>query len=49
MNAENVIMVGDSIDDMMAGYRAGAGTILLRSHVNQSVENVPETDCVVDR
>lgn len=27
----NLIMVGDSLDDMAAGYRAGAATILLAS------------------
>lgn len=42
-------MVGDSIDDMLAGYRAGAGTILIRSDVNQHIEDIPETDCCVNR
>lgn len=46
---ENVIMVGDSIDDMQAGFRAGAGTILIRSDVNEHVTDKKETDVVVHR
>ena len=30
-----VIMVGDSIDDMVAGYRAGAATVLLANEENE--------------
>jgi histidinol phosphatase-like enzyme len=41
-------MVGDSIDDMQAGYRAGATTILLQSPVNSHINDLPETDAVVD-
>jgi HAD superfamily hydrolase (TIGR01509 family) len=46
---ENLIMVGDSIDDMQAGYRAGAATILLESDVNKHVKDAPETDISVTR
>lgn len=42
-------MVGDSIDDMCAGYRAGAGTILVKSDVNDHIEDVKETDAVVNQ
>lgn len=40
-------MVGDSIDDMMAGRRAGAGTILIQTDVNDHVRNAYETDVTV--
>jgi HAD superfamily hydrolase (TIGR01509 family) len=46
---ENLIMVGDSIDDMQAGYRAGAATILLESDVNKHVKDAPETDVSIAR
>lgn len=36
--AERVIMVGDSIDDMTAGYKAGAATVLLSSKDNEGLE-----------
>lgn len=42
-------MVGDSIDDMLAGYYAGAGTVLIRSHANTGLDTIPETDCAIDR
>lgn len=44
---ENLVMVGDSIDDMMAGRRAGAGTILIQTDVNDHVRNAYETDVTV--
>lgn len=47
VNPENVIMVGDSIDDMLAGYRAGAATVLVSSDVNGHINDVPETDIVI--
>lgn len=47
MDSENVVMVGDSIDDMLAGYRAGAATVLVSSDVNGHIEDAPETDVVV--
>lgn len=47
VDSENVVMVGDSIDDMLAGYRAGAATVLVSSDVNGHIEDAPETDVVV--
>ncbi len=32
--AEGLIMVGDSVDDMVAGYKAGAATVLLVNEGN---------------
>lgn len=46
---KNLIMVGDSVDDMTAGYRAGAATILLQSDVNTHLNGAKETDFVVNR
>lgn len=42
-------MVGDSVDDMLAGHRAGTTTILLESDVNGHLKEAPETDYVVKR
>ena len=42
-------MVGDSIDDMTAGYEAGAVTILLRSEGKEELEGDERTDVVVGR
>jgi len=42
-------MVGDSVDDMAAGYRAGALTVLLRSPDKEDLEDDEQTDVVVDR
>ena len=47
MNGSDVIMVGDSIDDMAAGRRAGAATVLLRNEVNGELVGHEFTDCVV--
>ena len=44
-----LIMVGDSIDDMVAGYEAGAATVLLRSPGKEELEGDERTDLVVDR
>lgn len=44
-----VLMVGDSIDDMSAGRRAGATTVLLRNTVNTELVGDSSTDCVIDR
>ena len=44
-----LIMVGDSIDDIIAGHDAGAATVLLRSPGKEDVEEDPRTDLVVDR
>jgi phosphoglycolate phosphatase-like HAD superfamily hydrolase len=47
--AKNLIMVGDSVDDMTAGYRAGAATVLLLSDVNAHLVEHEHTDLVVKR
>ncbi|KAK1046550.1 hypothetical protein LTR12_009964 [Friedmanniomyces endolithicus] len=44
-----LIMVGDSIDDMVAGYEAGALTVLLRSEGKEELEVDPRTDVVISR
>ncbi|KAK9464629.1 HAD-like domain-containing protein [Lipomyces arxii] len=49
IDPENAIMVGDSVDDMLAGHRAGVTTILLESEVNGHLKEAPETDVVVQR
>ncbi|KAL9033983.1 MAG: hypothetical protein Q9180_005658 [Flavoplaca navasiana] len=36
--ADSLIMVGDSMDDMVAGYKAGAATVLLSSKDNEGLE-----------
>ncbi|KAH7350887.1 HAD-like domain-containing protein [Rhexocercosporidium sp. MPI-PUGE-AT-0058] len=48
-DASQVIMVGDSIDDMTAGYTAGAATVLLVNDVNAHLENHEHTDLVVSQ
>lgn len=45
----NVIMVGDSVDDMAAGKSAGATTILLQSDVNGHLNADPRTDLVINQ
>lgn len=42
-------VVGDSIDDMTAGRRAGAATVLLVNDVNSHLADHDHTDLVVDR
>lgn len=44
-----LIMVGDSIDDIIAGHDAGAATVLLRSEGKEDLEKDPRTDLVIDR
>jgi HAD superfamily hydrolase (TIGR01549 family) len=44
---DSLIMVGDSIDDMTAGYRAGAATVLLVNDVNKHLVEHQHTDLVV--
>ncbi|KAK0355572.1 hypothetical protein LTR91_009910 [Friedmanniomyces endolithicus] len=44
-----LIMVGDSIDDMVAGYEAGALTVLLKSEGKEELEVDPRTDVVISR
>lgn len=42
-------MVGDSIDDMKAGFSAGAATVLLGNSVNEELWEHECTDLVVKR
>jgi HAD superfamily hydrolase (TIGR01549 family) len=44
---DSLIMVGDSIDDMTAGHRAGAATVLLVNEVNKHLSDHEHTDVVV--
>lgn len=44
-----IVMVGDSVDDMVAGYEAGALTVLLRSAGKETLEADERTDVVIDR
>ncbi|KAK9237902.1 HAD-like domain-containing protein [Lipomyces kononenkoae] len=46
---KHLIMVGDSVDDMLAGHRAGVTTILLESDANGHLKDATETDVVVPR
>lgn len=46
---ESLIMVGDSIDDMTAGWSAGAATVLLVNDVNVHLAEHEHTDLVVER
>lgn len=48
-DASGLIMVGDSIDDMTAGHRAGAATVLLANPTNQHLAEHPHTDLVITR
>jgi phosphoglycolate phosphatase-like HAD superfamily hydrolase len=43
----SLIMVGDSIDDMTAGFRAGAATVLLVNEANKHLAKHEHTDLVV--
>ena len=45
----NFIMVGDSVDDLAAGYRAGAATVLLVNEENEHLVGHEYTDLVVKR
>ncbi|PWW76417.1 HAD-like protein [Tuber magnatum] len=45
---EGLIMVGDSVDDITAGRRAGSATVLLANDVNRSLVAHENTDCVVE-
>eukprot|EP00455_Lapot_gusevi_P026819 TRINITY_DN2829_c0_g1_i2.p1 TRINITY_DN2829_c0_g1~~TRINITY_DN2829_c0_g1_i2.p1 ORF type:complete len:215 (-),score=38.45 TRINITY_DN2829_c0_g1_i2:13-657(-) len=49
ISTDQVIMVGDSIDDMLSGHRAGAYTMLLRQDVNQKIWQDPSVQCLMDR
>lgn len=44
-----MIMVGDSMDDMVAGYRAGAATVLLSSKDNEGLERHEYTGVAIER
>jgi len=46
---EGLIMVGDSIDDLAAGYRAGAATVLLVNDENSHLEGHEYCDLSVKR
>jgi HAD superfamily hydrolase (TIGR01509 family) len=46
-DAAGLIMVGDSIDDMTAGRRAGAATVLLANDVNRKLGGHEHTDLVI--
>lgn len=46
-DARGLIMVGDSIDDMTAGRRAGAATVLLVNDVNRHLAEHEHTDMVI--
>ena len=48
-DASGLLMVGDSIDDMTAGRRAGAATVLLVNDVNRHLAEHEHTDLVIDR
>ncbi|KAJ5972001.1 HAD-superfamily hydrolase subfamily IA variant 3 [Penicillium vulpinum] len=48
-NGENLIMVGDSIDDMTAGHMAGAATVLLLNELNVHLKEHPHTDLCIKR
>jgi len=42
-------MVGDSIDDIVAGYDAGAITVLVKSEGKEELEKDERTDVVIGR
>ncbi|KAI2624887.1 HAD-like protein [Hypoxylon sp. NC1633] len=48
-DASHLIMVGDSIDDMTAGHRAGAATVLLVNDANRHLAEHEHTDMVIER
>ncbi|RDA87129.1 hypothetical protein CP532_4247 [Ophiocordyceps camponoti-leonardi (nom. inval.)] len=48
-DASNLIMVGDSIDDMTAGRMAGAATVLLANDVNRHLVRHQHTDLTIER
>ncbi|CAE7014627.1 hypothetical protein CFE70_002543 [Pyrenophora teres f. teres 0-1] len=48
-DGNGLIMVGDSIDDMTAGYRAGAATVLLANNENQHLVQHKYTDFVIEQ
>ncbi|KAF2477051.1 HAD-like protein [Lindgomyces ingoldianus] len=46
---KSLIMVGDSLDDMTAGFKAGAATVLLVNNANEHLAKHQHTDLVVKR
>jgi hypothetical protein len=48
-SASNLIMVGDSIDDMTAGHEAGAATVLLVNPANEHLSSHDHTDLCITR
>lgn len=48
-DASQLIMVGDSIDDMTAGYKASAATVLLVNEVNAHLATHEHTDLCISR
>jgi phosphoglycolate phosphatase-like HAD superfamily hydrolase len=48
-DASALIMVGDSIDDITAGRRAGAKTVLLVNDVNRHLADHEHTDLAISR
>ncbi|KAK3988624.1 HAD-like domain-containing protein [Cladorrhinum sp. PSN332] len=48
-DASSLIMVGDSVDDITAGKRAGAKTVLLVNDVNEHLVEHEHTDLVISR
>lgn len=48
-DASGLIMVGDSIDDITAGRRAGAKTVLLVNDVNRHLADHEHTDLTITR
>ncbi|KAG9238095.1 HAD-like domain-containing protein [Amylocarpus encephaloides] len=48
-DARDLIMVGDSVDDMTAGYRAGAATVLLVNEQNAHLAEHEHTDLCISR
>ena len=49
VDASGLIMVGDSIDDITAGRRAGAATVLLVNDANRHLADHEHTDLVISR
>ncbi|KAL8928567.1 MAG: hypothetical protein Q9208_001801 [Pyrenodesmia sp. 3 TL-2023] len=47
--AGSLIMVGDSMDDMVAGFKAGAATVLLSSKDNEGLEKHEYTGIAIAR
>ncbi|OAL63177.1 HAD superfamily hydrolase [Trichophyton rubrum] len=48
-DASGLIMVGDSLDDMTAGHKAGAATVLLLNERNRDLKDHEHTDLCIER